>query len=130
MRIDFTSSGIGPLENTESNKTGRAGTGAPTTGASGNSGRTPGGSSSATVEGTLDGTLNGTLHGTSGVDRASFSFDQTRVQSLAAQVLAQAEIREAKVQSLQQAISDGEYSVPPAHVASALVAELSTGTNG
>jgi flagellar biosynthesis anti-sigma factor FlgM len=57
------------------------------------------------------------------VDQARFSFDQTRVQSLEAHVLAQPEIREAKVQSLQQAIGKGEYSVPASLVADALVSE-------
>ena len=60
----------------------------------------------------------------SGVDQTRFSFDQTRVQSLEAHVLAQPEIREAKVQSLQQAIGSGEYSVPASQVADALVSEL------
>lgn len=60
----------------------------------------------------------------SGLDQTRFSFDQTRVQSLAAHVLAQPEIREAKVKSLQQAIGNGEYSVPAKQVADALVSEL------
>jgi flagellar biosynthesis anti-sigma factor FlgM len=46
------------------------------------------------------------------------------VQSLEAHVLAQPEIREAKVQSLQQAIGNGEYSVPVSQVADALISEL------
>jgi flagellar biosynthesis anti-sigma factor FlgM len=61
---------------------------------------------------------------TSGVDETRFSFDQTGVQSLEAHVLAQPEIREAKVQSLQQAIGSGEYAVPASQVADALVSEL------
>jgi flagellar biosynthesis anti-sigma factor FlgM len=65
----------------------------------------------------------------SGVDQTRFSFDQTRVQSLAAQVLAQPEIREAKVQTLQQAIGNGDYSVPASQIADALVSELG-GTQG
>ena len=61
--------------------------------------------------------------------KTRFSFDQTRVQSLEAQVLAQPEIRAAKVQSLQQAIGNGNYSVPASQVADAMVGELS-GTQG
>jgi flagellar biosynthesis anti-sigma factor FlgM len=62
------------------------------------------------------------------VDQTRFSFDQTRVQSLEAHVLAQPEIREAKVRSLQQAIGNGEYSVPASQVADALVSELGGAT--
>ena len=61
---------------------------------------------------------------TPGMDQARFSFDQARVQSLQAQVLAQPEIREAKVQALQQAIGNGNYSVSAGQVADALVSEL------
>jgi flagellar biosynthesis anti-sigma factor FlgM len=50
------------------------------------------------------------------------------VQSLEAHVLAQPEIREAKVQSLQQAIGKGEYAVPASLVADALVTELGGAT--
>jgi flagellar biosynthesis anti-sigma factor FlgM len=59
------------------------------------------------------------------VDQTRLSFDQTRVQSLEAHVLAQPEIREAKVQSLRQAIGNGGYSVPASQVADALISELS-----
>jgi flagellar biosynthesis anti-sigma factor FlgM len=95
MRVDFTSFGVEPPEK---GTTGRAGQAA---------GAETGAASPA------------------GVDQTSFSFDQTRVQSLEAQVLAQPEIRQAKVQSLQQAIGNGEYSVPPAQIADALMSELS-----
>jgi len=94
MRVDFTTFGT---ELPEQSKTGRAGqTEAAGTGAS----------------------------STSSVDQTRFSFDQTRVQSLEAQVLAQPEIREAKVQTLQQAIGNGEYSVPASQIADALASEL------
>lgn len=94
MRVDFTTFGLEPPER---GKTGRAGqTEAVGTGAS----------------------------SSSGLDQTRFSFDQTRVQSLAAHVLAQPEIREAKVKSLQQAIGNGEYSVPASQIADALVSEL------
>jgi flagellar biosynthesis anti-sigma factor FlgM len=56
-------------------------------------------------------------------DRASFLFDQSRVQTLAAQVLAQPEIRQSKVEPLQEAISNGEFSIPPSQVADALLSE-------
>jgi len=56
-------------------------------------------------------------------DQTSFSSGPARLQTLAAQVLAQPEIRDARVQSLQQAIDNGEYSVLPGQIADALVAE-------
>jgi len=94
MRVDFTTFGLEPPEG---GKTGRAGqTEAAETGAS----------------------------STSGLDQTRFSFDQTRVQALEAQVLAQPEIREDKVKSLQKAIGNGEYSVLASQVADALVSEL------
>jgi flagellar biosynthesis anti-sigma factor FlgM len=64
------------------------------------------------------------------LDQTRFSFDQAGVRSLEAQVLAQPEIRDAKVQSLQQAIRSGEYSVPISQVADAVSGELGTGTGG
>jgi len=64
------------------------------------------------------------------VDQTRFSFDQTRVQSLQAQVLAQPEIREAKVNSLRQAINSGEYSVPASRLADALIGDLGVGAQG
>jgi flagellar biosynthesis anti-sigma factor FlgM len=100
MRVDFTTSGLEPPEKST---TGRAG--------------------HADHAGTAAGAGTG-ASSISGVDQTSFSFDQTRVQSLEAHVLAQPEIREAKVQSLQQAIGNGEYSVPASQVADALVSEL------
>ena len=106
MRVDFTAVGA---EAPENGKTGRAGQ----TGASG-----------------TEASRGDTSDVTSNLDQARFSFDRTQVQSLEAQVLAQPEIREAKVQSLQQAIGNGEYSVPTSHVADALAGELRTGTNG
>jgi flagellar biosynthesis anti-sigma factor FlgM len=102
MRVDFTTSGLEPPEK---GTTGRAG--------------------HAEATGTGTGTEAGAeASSISGVDQTRFSFDQTRVQSLEAHVLAQPEIREAKVQSLQQAIGSGEYSVPASQVADALVSEL------
>ena len=69
-------------------------------------------------------TLGSTSNSTSSLDQVRLSFDQTRVQSLAAQVLAQPEIRQGRVESLQQAIGSDEYSVPASRVADALASEL------
>ena len=108
MRVDFTSRGVEPPENS---KTGRGGQ----TGATGTSGSS---ASSSTSSSAL------------GPDQARFSFDQTRVQSLEAQVLAQPEIRQAKVQSLQQAIASGEYSVSAGQIAAAMASDLGAGAQG
>ncbi len=62
--------------------------------------------------------------GNSSSDQASFSFDQIRVQSLTAQALAQPEVREAKVQSLRQAIHQDQYSVSPGQIAEALARDF------
>ena len=112
MRVDFTSLGVEPPEN---GKTGRAGQ----TGASGTTASSASGSTSSSAS-----------NGTSGLDQTRFSFDQARVQSLEAQVLAQPEIRQAKVQSLQQAIANGEYSVSAGQVADAMASALGAGTQG
>jgi flagellar biosynthesis anti-sigma factor FlgM len=102
MRVDFTTSGLEPPEKG-------------TTGRAGHTGHTD-------PTGTGSGTGTSSI---SGLDQTRFSFDQTRVQSLEAHVLAQPEVREAKVQSLRQAIGNGEYSVPASQVADALISELS-----
>ena len=94
MKINFTRFG---LEQSDNSKTGRAGQ----------------------IEAAATG-----VGGTAGLDQTSFSLDQTRVQSLKTEVLAEPEIREAKVRSLQQAIGNGEYSVPANKVADALINEL------
>lgn len=103
MRIDLTTFGVEPPDQ---GKTGRAGQGT-------NSGGVPASTSNSAASSS-----------TAGLDQTRFSFDPTRVRSLQAQVLAQPEIREAKVQSLQQAIDNGEYSVTSGQVADALVGEL------
>jgi len=61
-------------------------------------------------------------------DQASSSFDQAQAQSLAAQVLAQPELRDtnSKVQALQQSIDRGDYSVPASQIADAMVKELAS----
>jgi flagellar biosynthesis anti-sigma factor FlgM len=99
MRVDYTTFGTEPPDN---NKTGRAGQ----TEAAETAARNTSGSNSP------------------GVDQANFSSDPTRAQTLQAQVLAQPEVREAKVQSLQQAIGSGNYSVSAGQIADALVSEF------
>jgi len=99
------------VEPPENGKTGRGGQ----TGASGTSGSSASSSTSSSA---------------SGPDPTRFSFDQTRVQTLQAQVLAQPEIRQAKVQSLQQAIASGEYSVSAGQLADAMASDLGAGAQG
>jgi flagellar biosynthesis anti-sigma factor FlgM len=112
MRVDFTTFGVQPPD---TGKTGRATqTGDSGSGATHASGRTSNSPASSS---------------TAGLDQTRFSFDQTRVESLEAQVLAQPEIREAKVRWLQQAIGNGEYSVPASQVADALVSALGGAEN-
>lgn len=67
MRIDVTTSGLQPTENTGSQKTGQRETAA---------------------AGTRDMTRDTTQAGAAG-DSAQFSFDQTRIQSLSAQALSE-----------------------------------------
>jgi flagellar biosynthesis anti-sigma factor FlgM len=95
------------VEPPENGKTGRAGQ----TGASGS-------------------TASSAASGAAGLDQASFSFDSARVQALEAQILAQPEIRQAKVEALQQAIGNGEYSVSAGQVADAMASDLGGGTLG
>jgi len=112
MRVDFTSRGVEPPEN---GKTGRGGQ----TGASGTAGSTASSNlSSSSSSSAL------------GLDQTRLSFDHIRVQSLEAQVLAQPEIRQAKVQSLQQAIASGEYSVSAGQIAAAMASDLGAGAQG
>jgi flagellar biosynthesis anti-sigma factor FlgM len=105
MRVDLSTSETGPPEKGTTGRAGQA-EGAGT------------GASSA-----LDGNPASATDSTTGTDQARFSFNQTRVQSLETQVLAEPEIREAKVQGLQQAIGNGEYSVLPGQIADALASE-------
>jgi flagellar biosynthesis anti-sigma factor FlgM len=100
MRVDYTTFGAEPPDNS---KLGRAG--------------------QAEAAGTAASTISGS--NSPGVDQANFSSDPTQVQTLQAQVLAQPEVREAKVQSLQQAIGNGNYSVSAGQIADALVSEFS-----
>jgi flagellar biosynthesis anti-sigma factor FlgM len=99
MRVDLTTLGAQPPDGGKASRAGQAR-------ASGST------SAAASISGSA-----------SGNDQARFSFDPARVEALKAQVLAQPEIRAAKVQPLQQAISQGEYSVPAGQIADALIRE-------
>lgn len=100
MRVDLLACGPEPPDN---NKTSRAGQSRPTP---------------AQTSGTV------------GMDQTRFSFDQARVQSLEAEVMAQPEIRELKVGSLQKLLVTGRYTVSDAQIAQAMVAELAAGNSG
>lgn len=105
MRIDFSSNGLPQTESTagaEANAT----AGKPASAAE----------ASSTAEA-----------GSSAADRANFSFDSARVESLTAQALAAPEVRQAKVASLSQAIGGGAYQVDAAKIAGAMAAEWSGG---
>jgi|HubBroStandDraft_1064217.scaffolds.fasta_scaffold00210_29 flagellar biosynthesis anti-sigma factor FlgM len=102
MRVDFATYGAEPSEQGKASR-------AAQTGASGTAASGASGSGSDNI---------------SGLDQAQFSSDQTRSQSLATQVLEQPEVREDKVEALQQAIGSGQYSVPPSQIADALVNDL------
>ncbi len=106
MRIDLTSSGLGQPESSKPARPRQTETAA-------NDARGSAGASAS-----------------ASVDRTRFSFDQTRVQSLESQALAAPEIRQAKVASLGQDISSGNYSVDPAKVADAITSELAGASFG
>jgi len=112
MRVDFSAFGVEPPDKGNPNRAGQI----VESGSDANAATT---SSSSTVSSSG-----------AGQDQAHFSFDNTRVQLLRAQVLAQPEIREAKVRPLQQSIDKGEYSVSASHLADALVNELGSGAQG
>jgi negative regulator of flagellin synthesis FlgM len=63
--------------------------------------------------------------GVSEGDRTTLSSDTTSVSSLVSTALNSPEVRQGKVDSLRQAISNGQYQVDPASVASAMVGESS-----
>jgi flagellar biosynthesis anti-sigma factor FlgM len=109
MRVDFTTFAAEPSEPGKPGRSGQTGT--------------AGASSANAVENSV--TSNTPSNDdTSAVDQTRFSFDRARVQSLQEQVLAQPEVRAAKVQALQSSIDSGEYSVPPSQVAEAIVSEF------
>ena len=66
--------------------------------------------------------------GSDTLDKASFSFDHTRVKALESQVLAQPEVRQQRVESLRQSLGKGEYAVADGQVAEALFADLVNGS--
>jgi flagellar biosynthesis anti-sigma factor FlgM len=105
MRVDLTNYGSEPPEKSKLGRAGQSGTAAAAATASEASAS---GSSSA-------------------LDRASFSFDQARVQSLASQALAAPEVRRQTVASLQQAVAGGSYTVDSAKVADAIASDASAG---
>jgi len=107
MRVDFTNFGLEPPENSKPGRAGQTGTAPSVTSAN-------------------DGDAKST-DSSAGVDRARFSFDPVKVQSLAAQVLASPEVRQEKVVALQQTIANGDYSVDSNQVADAMAAELTNG---
>ena len=99
MRVDRTTFGLEPPDSGKASRTGQAGASGSTNAAASTSGSN------------------------SGHDQTRFSFDPTRVEALKAQVLAQPEIRAAKVGPLEQAIRKGEYSLPAGQIADALIRE-------
>jgi negative regulator of flagellin synthesis FlgM len=58
-------------------------------------------------------------------DTATLSTDSAMVSQLANQVLASSEVRQDKVEALQQAIQRGEYKVEPEKIADAMIRESS-----
>ena len=58
-------------------------------------------------------------------DRTTLSSDTTSLASLVSTALSSPDIRQGRVDSLRQAISNGEYKVDPASVAAAMVGESS-----
>lgn len=61
--------------------------------------------------------------GQSSEDRATLSSDSTSVNSLVSTALSSPEIRQDKVDSLQQAISSGQYQIDPGKIASSILNE-------
>jgi flagellar biosynthesis anti-sigma factor FlgM len=110
MKVDFTTFAAEPPDPGKPGRAGQTGTAGATSTAD-----------AAKNSGSSSPSVNSDL---SAVDQTRFSFDQARVQSLEAQVLAQPEVRATKVAALQTAIGNGEYSVPPSQVADAMVSEL------
>jgi flagellar biosynthesis anti-sigma factor FlgM len=116
MKVDLTNFAAEVPDNGKSSRAVKAGTSGEiaTSGAAPGAASNIGSSSAANIGSNL----------ASNIDLASFSFDQSRVRSLAAQVLAEPEIRQAKVQLLQQAIGNSQYSVSPGQIADALAKEF------
>jgi flagellar biosynthesis anti-sigma factor FlgM len=123
MRIDPTIQGVESPANGTPRRTRNAE--GSVTAAAGGAASISGGSSER-PSGRTSGSTSGSGSNTSGLDQTSLPFDRTRLQSLGARVLAQPEIRDYKVQALQEAIGRGDYSVPPSQVADALVNDQPT----
>lgn len=58
-------------------------------------------------------------------DRTTLTSDTTSVSSLVSTALSSPDVRQGRVDSLRQAISNGEYKVDPASIAAAMVGESS-----
>jgi flagellar biosynthesis anti-sigma factor FlgM len=101
MRVDFTNLG---LQQPEKSKSGRA---------------APARATSPPVTNETASNSNST-----GLDEARFSFDQTRVQSLATQALGAPDVRPEKVGPLQDSVASGQYKVDATQVAEAMAADL------
>jgi flagellar biosynthesis anti-sigma factor FlgM len=54
-------------------------------------------------------------------DAATLSVDSARVNSLVAKALDSSEIRQDKVETLRQAIQNGDYKIDPAQIAEAMI---------
>jgi flagellar biosynthesis anti-sigma factor FlgM len=78
-------------------------------------------SASAAVSGTSKASLQ---------DRATITFDQAKLRGLEATVMAQPEMREAKVISIRQTIGKGEYAVTGDQLADAVVNDLARTMEG
>ena len=64
------------------------------------------------------------------LDQTHFSFDHTRVRALESQVMAQPEVRQQRVELLRHSLGKGEYAVTGGQVADAMVADLTSGSDG
>jgi flagellar biosynthesis anti-sigma factor FlgM len=105
MRVDLTTFGVEPPDSGKPSRAGQTGASASTN------------------------TVASASGSTSGHDQTRFSFDRARVEALKAQVLAQPEIRAAKVRPLEQAIRQGEYALSAGRIADAMIREA-TGSRG
>ncbi|MGA7156975.1 MAG: flagellar biosynthesis anti-sigma factor FlgM [Acidobacteriaceae bacterium] len=61
--------------------------------------------------------------GVSGDDRTSLSSGSTAVASLVSTALGSPEVRQDKIDSLRQAIGNGQYQVDPASIAASMAGE-------
>jgi flagellar biosynthesis anti-sigma factor FlgM len=101
MRIDLTTLGLQQAENTKTARTANRAAG-------------------ANAE-------TGSAAGAESGDRAQFSFDQGKMESLVAAALGAPEVRQAKVESLAAAVAGGQYAVDAGKVAGAMAAEYGAG---